>query len=905
MQVVHSSLRCLLAASLVMLLAGASALAPKADEIPIRAAHSVHSCAEGKIQRMGNRTFDAPADPTTVAFLEAMDDTDVLHNKLDIEVSNLNPGSNTCDVFASNVMTIQSKSSALTEFTFRLRSQYAILGSLINDTIPIVVTATSTTTRVATLDRTYGMDEVFTLTIIYSGNSVSSGFGSFEVRTQSGVDIVASLSEPYYSYTWWPTKDGDVSQPGDNSDKSTLELSVTVPNNFVVPGNGLLQSVDTLSGNRKRYNWVSNYPIAPYLVAFAATNYNTWTSNYVHSAGTMPVDFFIYPSNDNPTNRANWEKVIDMLAVFAPIFGEYPFINEKYGLYNFPFGGGMEHQTITGQSSFGESLSAHELGHQWWGDDVTCKTWSDIWLNEGFATYSECLWEEHKTGAPSFSAYRACMLGRKPSSVNGSVYIPPAQLSVSRIFSSNFSYRKGAWVLHMLRHLVGDTTFFQTLLDHRAAHEGSAATTDEFAAVASSAYGQDLTWFFDQWVYQSGAPAYQFGWDTSNINGQDYVLVKIEQTHLIPTYPNVFTMPVDLQITIGGNAETVTASNDQRVQWFAFPTAGPVTALSFDPLQWILRTSAAAVSYKAGDLDGDLDVDTDDFTLFEQCFANSSTQLVAGCEPVDFNGSGTVNCDDWLGFSGAWTGPGQQPFFTTCGGSAPALAEFNYPHGVRKNRYVTFVPNPANTGLQHGYQVAHAGTGQTWYISTPRTTPDPSIGLAYLVSDTSAPLHDFATLPFIHVGGCMIAPGEQYEIRATTDGVNFSAPLSVETADIPLDGRWWADVVGNFSPGGTFATVPPTPANSWTPPDSTVNGFDITAVLQVTQGASSAPHITWVDVNPELPDRAVNGNDVLRAVNAFAVGTTREFYPYNVPTVPGLQGQSACPTPPVASSLAP
>jgi len=549
------------------------------------------SCGRGGVPESTDLQFAA---------YEAAGETDVLHYALDIEISNLNPGSNTCTITGSNTMTIQSKSAGLVEFTFRLRSQFSITASYVNGGTPVTVTTQSSTTRLATLDRAYGMDETFTLTIEYTGGTVSQGFGSITVGTQSGTPVVATLSEPYYSHTWWPVKDGDVAQPGDNSDKATIDLWLTTPNSFAVPANGLLQGVDDLGGGRLRYRWSTNYQTVPYLVSFAATDYNTWIQTYTHPAGTMPVEFYIYPANDTSYRRSQWEKVLNMLPVFAGVYGEYPFIDEKYGIYNFSFGGGMEHQTMTGQGTFSESVTAHELAHQWWGDMITCKTWSDIWLNEGFATYSECIWEERKGGGTNPTAYFNAVQQHKPSSVNGTVYVDPSDMgNLYRIFSGTFSYYKGCWVLHQLRGVVGDTAFFDILADYRSAYAFSAATTDEFAAVASATSGVDLTGFFDQWVYQPGAPAYQYGWQVVNVAGQDYLLASISQTQG-GSYPNVFTMPVDLVATIGGSDEAVTVTNDARDEWFVVPTGGSVTALQFDPNEWILRTSASDVGYQPG-----------------------------------------------------------------------------------------------------------------------------------------------------------------------------------------------------------------------------------------------------------------------------------------------------------------
>ncbi len=634
---------------------------------------SIVGCGKAEAAR---RWFRAdPVEGFQGGVAEAMGETDVLHNELTVEITNINTGANSCTLTGQNRMTIQSKSPSLTTITIRLRNQFTVTSALVNDTIPVSVATLTTTTRTVTLDRAYGMDEVFTLTIAYTGATVSAAFGSIEVRSHSVTAVVSTLSEPYYAYTWWPVKDGDVGVPGDNSDKATLDITVTVPYNFSVASNGLLQSVTPLSGNRNQYHWSSVYPIVTYLVSFAATNYNMWTKNYVHPGGTMPVEFFIYPENDTPSNRTAWEQVTDMMAAFRPLFGEYPFINEKYGLYNFPFGGGMEHQTITGQSGYSQSLTSHELAHQWWGDAVTCKTWSDIWLNEGFATYGECLWEEYKTGVQNQSAYFTAILSRKPSSVGDSVYVPEfATSDPNRIFNSNYSYRKGAWVLHMLRRVVGDATFFQILHDYRAAYEGSAATTDDFAASSSATYGQDLTWFFDEWVYQIGAPAYRFGWDSVNVGGQEYLHVKIDQTQSV-SYPNVFIMPVDIAATIGAPpSETFTVWNDQRSQYFVWPVTAAPTTVQFDPNQWILRTALANSTLVVGDMNVDLAVDNTDYTTFTDCFTGAGGQLAGGCENGDFDGDADIDCTDWVAFQAAWTAGGTPPDFAFCQGTQPVPA---------------------------------------------------------------------------------------------------------------------------------------------------------------------------------------------------------------------------------------
>ncbi|MBI1826733.1 MAG: hypothetical protein HY287_17725 [Planctomycetes bacterium] len=630
---------------------------------------------------------------------EAMTDTDVLQNELNVELSSLNPGTDSCTISGSNRITIQSKSATLTEFTIRLRNTFTISSVLINDVTPATVTTLSSSSRKITLDRPYGLDEVLTITINYSGITADIGLGSFEVATHgpSSAIVASSLSEPYYAYTWWPSKDGDVNVPGDNSDKALLDIKVTAPNNYSVASNGLLQGVVSLGGNRNQYHWASSYPITTYLVSLSATNYNSWTQAYSYPGGTMPVEFFIYPELDNASNRASWEKVINMMTVFRPLFGEYPFINEKYGLYYFPFGGGMEHQTITGVTGFSESLLSHELTHQWWGDMITCKTWSDIWLNEGFATYGEALWDEFKSGFDNQSVLMTDMINRKPISFDGSVYVYPADTSNAfRIFSTDFSYRKAGWVLHQLRHVVGDATFFQILANYRAAHIFGSATTDDFVASASATYGQDLTWFFTEMVYDRGAPNYRLSWDSVTVGAQEYLHLQIDQTQQQTTgWPAFFTMPIDIVATINGTPQTFVVHNNARSQRFVLPVSATTTAVQLDPQQWILRGTTQTATLVVGDLNADNHVDSNDYSLFAACFSGSGQPYGVGCVNGDFDGDGDIDCVDWAGFKSAWTAGGQPPTLPQCDAQVPPDAPLNEPSPVDKNRFISFVPqNP-------------------------------------------------------------------------------------------------------------------------------------------------------------------------------------------------------------------
>jgi aminopeptidase N len=547
--------------------------------------------------------------PSGYSSREALGDTDVLHYELDIEVF-----PETEVITGTNTIHVRSLRDNLTEFTFLLRDQYTVTQILLNGTTPATATTppANSYARRITLDRPYSAGEEFTVRIAYTGTAVARGFGSIvfgrQANDPANPRTVETLSEAYYAATWWPCKDGDVFLPGDNSDKATLDISVTAPSIYKTTANGVLHSVTPMPGGKTKYRYVTSYPIATYLVAFATTVYNSWTLDYIYplpggGTGTMPVEFNIWPISDTPSNRNAWGQVVQMLHTFRPYFGEYPFINEKYGIYQFGFSGGMEHQTNTGQGTFNLSVTAHELGHQWWGDNVTCRTWSDIWLNEGFATYSEALWEEKRPGSTGLPAYLAAMQARKPTQVGSSVYVYDTT-DMNRIFSTNYTYRKGGWVLHMLRKVVGEETFYDILAAYRAQYEGSAATTDDFAAIASAVSGQDLDWFFRQWVYGSGAPAYAMG--VQAVNGANpYLLVRLRQTQN-SNWPGAgapsgyFRMPIDLRIDTASGPVTVTLNNNARTQHFAIPVPDQITGATLDEQGWVLSTAIVDESYVAG-----------------------------------------------------------------------------------------------------------------------------------------------------------------------------------------------------------------------------------------------------------------------------------------------------------------
>ena len=343
------------------------------------------------------------------------------------------------------------------------------------------------------------------MTVYYQGAPVSGGFGSFNHTTHSGTPIIWTLSEPFGAKDWWPCKQ-------DLVDKiDSLDIIVTTPQINRVGSNGLLVS-ETLSGTDKIYHWKTRYPIAAYLLGIAVTNY-VFYSNYVPLSPTdsLQVLNYVYPESFVSAQSLTPD-IINVIKFYDSLTIVYPFANEKYGHAQFGWGGGMEHQTMTFVVSFNHSLIAHECAHQWFGDHVTCGSWQDIWLNEGFATYFEGLTEE-RFFPSTWQAWKQDKITGITSHPDGSVLCDDTT-SVNRIFDSRLSYDKGSYLLHMLKWKLGDSTFFKGLKDYLNDPflAGGYAKTPDLKAHLESASGQSLTNFFNEWYYNQGYPSYQINY---------------------------------------------------------------------------------------------------------------------------------------------------------------------------------------------------------------------------------------------------------------------------------------------------------------------------------------------------------------------------------------------------------
>ncbi len=425
-----------------------------------------------------------------------------------------------------------------------------------------------------TLDGSYMLGDTFTVDISYSGLP-SASTGAFGFSSYLGSPMIWSLSEPYGARSWWPCKDW----PWDKPD--SVDIRITVDTSLVVASNGLLQDTTTV-GAFRTWHWYESYPIATYLVSVAAYPYTTFSDWYYYGVSdSMEIQNFAFPNHLSEV-QTQAAPTAAMIGHFSDIYGDYPFLNEKYGHAEFLASGAMEHQTCSSMGFWNESVVAHELAHQWFGDVVTCNTFNHIWLNEGFATYSEALWDEFAYGT---FALKSTMKSARYFGA-GTVYVDDLS-DRSRIFDSNLSYNKGSWVVHMLRHVVGDSTFYDICKAYRdeTAFGYSSATTEDFQAVAESLSGMDLNDFFQQWIYDEYYPIYSYNWSkTPNGGGWDVDLtINQKQTH------RLFKMPIDIRFVTGAGNTTLVVRDSLATQDFNLHVLNEPTKVLLDRSAWILK----------------------------------------------------------------------------------------------------------------------------------------------------------------------------------------------------------------------------------------------------------------------------------------------------------------------------
>ncbi|MFZ5946806.1 MAG: M1 family aminopeptidase [Stygiobacter sp.] len=520
---------------------------------------------------------------------------DVTYYRLNLKVT-ANPN------FLEGKVTVKAKPTinSLSQFYLDLKNNMTV-SKVLSNFQNISFVQTMDHKLAITLERSYSKGEEFTVDVYYSGvptagtGTISSASFSFYDNGAQKITI-ASLSEPYGSRDWWPSKD----TPADKPDSS--EVVITCASNLYAVSNGQLTAVIDNFNGTKTYWWKNSYPIANYLISIAVSNYTLFDDEFVFSDGRkFPIIHYSYPERLTDSRKYVLGRTKNMMKFYSDKFGDYPFLKEKYAHAEFSWGGGMEHQTCTsmgGGTMNSESTIAHELAHQWFGDKITCKDWQNIWLNEGFATYLDKLYHEDAYGVSYFKQLMNTVF-TNAKRATGTIYVQNIN-SESEIFSSTRSYNKGAAVLHMLRGIVGDEKFFQIMKEYANDPElaYSVAVTEDFQRVAQRVTQTDLGYFFQEWIYGENYPKYTVSKSIKKISDDSYNLT-LRLTQSANTNPAYFIMPVKVRVTFTNGILDTTLLNNQQEQIWVMNFKGKIpTDVELDPDNWLLKDIIATTDIK-------------------------------------------------------------------------------------------------------------------------------------------------------------------------------------------------------------------------------------------------------------------------------------------------------------------
>ncbi len=549
-----------------------------------------HYCAEHKAQRFNkqaviNSSVKKTSQITAVP-KENMYDLKFYHLNVNVE-------RNTTYISGNVKSLAKVVATSLDSFAFVLHQNHTIDSVYVNGAKRNFVRRDSLV--LATAGTPIAQNQLFDAVVYYkgtapTGNAAAIGDG-YNMGTSGawGNQVTWSLSESLCAYHWFPCKQ-DLRDKIDSS-----WVYATTDSSNMVGSNGLLKNIVTI-GNKKRYEWKSKYPIDYYLISIATAKYKPYIlyakPQYLVNDSIL-VQNFIY---DNAINNTAWatqktalNKIVPTMNFMCNIFGMYPFYKEKYGHCMAPFSGGMEHQTMTSLGFFDFELDAHELGHQWWGDNVTCAAWKDIFINEGWASYSEYLCHQYMTGTGTTATQKMLDVHTNVmSQPGGSSYFTNADtMNANVIFSSRLTYDKGSAIVHTLRYVVNnDSVFFPAIRSFQATYGGSTASVIDFKNFMQTYTGLNLTQFFNQWYYGQGYPTFSATW---NHVGNVFYL-KSTQTTSFPSSVPLFITDVDYRISRTAKPDTIVRLfHGQSVENYTLALTGTVTSIGVDPNNWILN----------------------------------------------------------------------------------------------------------------------------------------------------------------------------------------------------------------------------------------------------------------------------------------------------------------------------
>ena len=445
------------------------------------------------------------------------------------------------------------------------------------------------TSVTVTFPQALAYGDTVTLTVRFRGDNPQQGL-FFDDATEDHPQMVSTDSWPDEAHHWIPLYDYP-------HDKVTHELIVTAPHGNRILSNGrLVEVVEDERAGTTTWHWSQEQPHATYLMMLAIGPFAVLED----SLGSLPVNYWVYPK-DTADARRIFAKTPRMIAFYADLF-DYPYPWAKYDQVTTPHvGGGAEATSATvlgdgviqdrrAEQDFSwESVIAHEIAHQWWGDLITLREWSHTWLNESFGTYADYLWTRHESGDDE-GAW--ALLGKKDAYLREARtrYLRPIVFDRYERPHDNFdahTYPKGACILHQLRFVLGDDAFFRVLATFLGRHAFEAVDTRDFMRTVNDVTGQNLDWFFEQYVFRPGHPVFEVSstWDASSGRIQLRVAQVQDRAHGVPVYRT----PVQIGIVTGSGkrVETVWLGHEQDV--FVFESRERPLLVRFDEGNWLLK----------------------------------------------------------------------------------------------------------------------------------------------------------------------------------------------------------------------------------------------------------------------------------------------------------------------------
>ena len=432
------------------------------------------------------------------------------------------------------------------------------------------------------------MNSIDSLNIFYRG-APSKDNDAFFISVQDSIDyipVLATLSEPYGASDWWPCKNT-------LTDKiDSLDINITCPKPYKGISLGLLTKVDTLS-NMLRYHWKHRYPVVPYLVAISVSDYEEYHS-YIHYSKSDSILFLNYLYKNNlQYKKWNIDRTEAFYNLFDSLFIPYPFLKEKYGHVEFPILGGMEHQTISSMGKFDFEIISHELAHQWFGDYLTCGSWEDLWLNEGFASYLTGLCFENMLDGYYWPYWKELTIDKITKDSTGTVF-PSDTTDKAKLFDSRLTYRKASYLLHLVRWTIGDKNFFQGIKNylHNEELAYNFVQTPNLIYEFEQQADTSLTQVMNDWFYGEGYPIYDIKWSqNSKLSIQINQESALNDEHFYKLY-----VPVKL---LGENDSLELRLNNQHNnQEYTFNIDFKVDTMIFDPEQWLISKYSVCTEEK-------------------------------------------------------------------------------------------------------------------------------------------------------------------------------------------------------------------------------------------------------------------------------------------------------------------